>query len=354
MKKKLIDALKFAAFLGLGIFLFYQLYKNQNWEEIKRSITHIDYTWISVCFVMTVLSHFIRGLRWSMLIKPLGYTVSPLNSFVAVMTGYFANLAVPRLGEVSRCYVLNRTNKVPVDKLIGTVVSERIVDVLFLLMLVVLNIILEFSRLRDFFNNSLAQTLQDKFSFLSGFLVYSIMGFMLLIALALFALRKRIAAIPLYQKGFGLIKGFLDGMQSIWRMENRFLFIFYSFAMWMCYYLMVYICFLALNMTDSIGLLTSLTVLVLGSFGFVAPVQGGIGAYHAAVIQALTLYHVSYQQSVTYAFVAHSFQTLVVIVVGAICFLSVSFIERRNRKNNPTPVTSTNATDTPTHPAEAL
>ena len=329
-KNPLLKYLKYVLFFGLGTLIFYLLLRGQDWTKIGESIQHIDYRFIAICFVATILSHYVRAVRWNMLIDTLGFKVSALNSFVAVMTGYFANLALPRMGEISRCVVLNRTNKVPVEKLIGTVVVERIVDVIALLILSIMTFALEFTRLEGFINKYIlskfngqqtGSTTSNGNGLLYGILILFFVGM-----IGLFVVFKIFKNNPFVLKIKSLIQGFGDGLQSIWKMENKWKFIGLSILLWFCYYLMVYFCFFSLEITSHLGLLAALTVLTLGSYGFVAPVQGGIGAYHWVVIQTLLMYGLNEQDGFTFALVAHSFQTLAIILLGAISFMCIGFL----------------------------
>ncbi len=279
------------------------------------------------------MSHLLRGMRWNMLIKPLGQKVSVTNSFVAVMMGYFANMALPRMGEVTRCVVLNRTDKIPVDKLIGTVITERLIDFVSLMLLVLLNLILEFNLLKDLFSRAYIN-LKEKALGTGGIFSAqnSIYLVIIIIAVGIIAYftHKKFKNAGFYARIIEVLKGFLTGMKSVLKMKNKGIFLIYTFAIWLMYYLQVYICFFALDFTTNLGPLAALTVLVIGSFGFVAPVQGGIGAYHIAVITALALYGVTAAGGgQAFAIVAHTFQMLVIIIAGGLSFLYLTIAFRK-------------------------
>jgi uncharacterized protein (TIRG00374 family) len=333
MPKNILNILKYVLFFALGVLMLYLLSKDINWEEMKQSFKGIKYEYLAICFVINILSHYIRALRWNMLISSMGYHPDGLRSFVAVMVGYFANLAVPRMGEVSRCAVLNQTNKIPVDKLIGSVVTERIIDVLVLLLLLAINFFLEVGRLGDFLQTNLG----DKFNGTSAnsggntMLIIGLIGLVIVLGIGAVFIYQKIKNTPLGEKIISIVLGFWDGIISIKKLKNPLLFVFYTFLLWFAYYLTAYICFFALTETTGLSPLAGLTVLVLGSFGFVAPVQGGIGAYHWCVSRALMLYGLNESAGMSFAFVAHGFQTLAIIIVGAISFFSISFLIKKDK-----------------------
>lgn len=307
--------------------------RGMNTQDLMQSVKEIDYFYIGIAFVIGMLSHIIRGLRWSMLIRPLGYNVNGVNSFLGVMIGYLANLALPRMGEVSRCLVLNRTNKVPVDKLIGTVITERLVDFLSLLIILLLNFALEFDRLWDFFSqakdNFMAQranATEGIFTPLTILLGLLALGVFIVIATLLY---KKLKTTVLFNKVKELVLGFVSGMKTIGQMKNGWLFITYSVLLWVMYYLQIYICFFALGFTSHLGLIAALSVLTIGSFGFVMPVQGGIGAYHIAVTAALMLYGLTQEQGMIFATVAHAFQMIVIILVGGLSFIALILLNKK-------------------------
>ena len=331
--KKFLNVAKYLFLLAIGVGLFYLAFRSVDIKEIEGQISGIKFEFIIICFFVSVGSHFVRAVRWNMLIQPLGYKVSPLNSFAAVMMGYFANLALPRMGEVSRCVVLNRTDKIPVDKLVGTVITERLIDFISLMMLVVMNLVLEFKLLKDLFLTAY-NSLKEKFVGTGGLLstrnIIFIVIALIVIGIASYLTHRKFKNSGFYGRIIEILKGFWIGMKSVSQMKNKWLFIFYTVMMWFLYYLQVYICFFALDFTSNLGPLAALTVLVIGSFGYVAPVQGGIGAYHIAAITALALYGVTAANGgQAFAIVAHTFQMFIIILTGGLSFLYLTIYHRK-------------------------
>jgi hypothetical protein len=341
VQKKLFDALKYTVMLGVGIFLFWLVYRNQfsdpkEMARLKTAIFHIHYGYILAAFIIMLLSNWSRAVRWNLLIQPLGYKTSDRNGFLAVMIGYFANLAFPRLGEVSRCVVLNRTNNVPVDKLVGTVIVERIFDFICLFAIVALTLFLEFEKIRNFFVDNIQKKLgQGGFVGLLTLLNITIAIAVIIIGLAMtYALYRKYKSHKAVVKITSLAKGLLDGMKTVGKMKKKWLFLFHSAFIWFLYYMMVYLCFLALASTEHLGMVAALTVLVTGSFGFVMPVQGGIGAYHIAVASTLMLYGLTKEEGGIFALVAHTFQMSVFILVGGLSLIYVGYRYRKGKKHD--------------------
>jgi glycosyltransferase 2 family protein len=336
--KKLLNLIKNLAFLAVGILLFWLVYRHENFTDIGQQVSKINYWYIFLAFIVALISHWSRGARWVLLIKPLGYKVSHFNAFLAVMIGYFANIAVPRLGEVSRCMVLNRTNKVGVDKLIGTVVVERLVDMITLLLILVLTLILQFNTIGGFFIDFYHRTVEAHGNssgslFSTTFLVIVIASILVIVATSIL-LYNKLKEHRVVQKIIAMISGFKAGFRTILQLENLWLFIFHSFFIWAMYFLLVYICFFALPSTAGLGLTIALAVLCMGSFGFVAPVPGGVGAYHVIVTQTLMLYGLTQQDSSTFALVAHTFQELVIVLIGGLSFLYFSLAFKKLKSND--------------------
>ncbi|MDZ4838882.1 MAG: lysylphosphatidylglycerol synthase transmembrane domain-containing protein [Bacteroidota bacterium] len=329
--KLIINALKYLVTLGIGVFLFYWVFKDHKWIDLQKSIQQINPFLILLCFIIAVGSHWFRGVRWVMLIKPLGDTVTHKNAFMAVMVGYLANLAVPRMGEVSRCVVINRTNGTKVDKLIGTVVVERLADVVSLLIILGLNLVLEFDKLKGFFVDYLNNRQADKTDYTSTLIIVALV---LVLGLGLIILiLTKFKHIKIVKKFKDILQNFAIGFNTIRQLENKWKFLFYTFLIWLLYYLQVYICFLAFPATSHLGPLPALSVLNMGSFGFVAPVQGGIGAYHWIVQKTLMLYNIDESTAKDFAFIAHTFQILVILIFGFISLLVLSSMYKKIKNN---------------------
>ncbi|MGQ8338426.1 lysylphosphatidylglycerol synthase transmembrane domain-containing protein [Sunxiuqinia sp. A32] len=326
MKQKLIKILKFLAFLALGIVLFWLVYKDQDIDRIKSILTNdVNYFWIWVSLFLGLLSHISRTMRWNLMIEPLGKKPRLLNTFLSVMVGYLMNLVIPRMGEISRCGVLARYEKISFTKLIGTVVTERIIDVIMLLILTFIVVVTQFGEVIKFLNNN--PDIKDKLNSIA-FSPWAILGILFVIIL-IYVFRKKLKKTAAFSKVKEIINNFGEGLKSIKDMKHKGAFIFHSVFIWVMYYIMLYVVFFAFDFTSHLSAIAGLTTFVLGSFGMVAPVQGGIGTWHFMVVQSLIVYGIDKSDGLIFAFLAHGSMTFMLILLGLISLLVLPFINRR-------------------------
>lgn len=327
MKQNILKTLKFLSFFLLGVLIFWMVYKDQDIARMKSILTNdVNYFWIVISLLLGILSHISRTIRWNLMIEPLGRKPRLLNTFLAVMVGYLMNLALPRMGEISRCGVLARYEKIPFTKLVGTVVLERLIDVLMLLLLLVMVVLTQFRQVLEFLNNNpeVNEKLQK--------VIYSpiLIGGILFIGVLIWLSRHKIRASKLMKKILGFVAQFIEGFRSIGKMKRKGAFIFHSIFIWLLYYLMFYCVFFAFGFTSHLTPLAGMTVFVLGSFGMVAPVQGGIGAWHFMVIEGLALYGIDKADGKVFALLAHGSTTVMLIVLGLIGLIVLPFVNERN------------------------
>ena len=264
-------------------------------------------------FLAAMLSHVLRALRWKLLLEPAGYQVSTTASFLSLMIGYLVNLVVPRGGEVSRSLNLWKLEKVPAEVSFGTVVTERLIDVVCLLTLVAFSFWMEWSKLNAFLKDKLsAVTLpgEDLFFWIS---------LVLIVIIALFILFRFASRNEKLKK---LFSGFRSGMATIFQMRNYGLFIFYSLAIWFLYFLTTYWVIEAFDQTAHLGISAVFTVFALGSVAMAVPLPGGTGSYHTLVpLGLVTLYGLAQSDAVALVFIFHALQTLIMIAAGVISLL---------------------------------
>ena len=327
MKQTLLKTLKFLSFFLLGIFIFWLVYKDQDINRIKSVLTNeVNYFWIIVSVFLGLLSHISRTIRWNLMIEPLDHKPRTLNTFLSVLIGYLMNLALPRMGEISRCGVLSRYEKIPFTKLVGTVVLERLIDMLVLLWLLLIVVITQFGQVVEFLNNN--PEVKDKL----GKILHSpalMIGLVLLFGVIWLA-RHKIKGSGIAKKLAELLNQFIEGFKSIRNIKNKGAFIFHSLLIWVLYYLMLYCVFFSFEFTSHLSPLAGLAIFVLGSFGMVAPVQGGIGAWHFMVIEGLALYGIDKADGKIFALVAHGSTTIMLIVFGLVALLALPFVNERN------------------------
>jgi len=304
----------------------YLVYRDQNIEEMKDYLRKANYFWVGLSLFLGFFSHLFRALRWNLLIHPLGYKPRLKNTFMSIWVMYLANLALPRLGEVSRCGIVKKYEKISFTKLLGTVVVERTIDMLMLVFLFFLTLLLQFDVILKFFP-FISQKFSGIFNSAIIYLVFAIIGIGGILLLYIF--RHKIKQLSIYQRIRDLFVKFFEGIKTVKRMEKKGLFIFYSFMIWLLYFFMLYVCFFSLEITSNLSMLACLSMLVTGSFGMVAPVQGGIGAWHFMIAQTLVLYGVPFSQGTTFAFIAHTSNTLLLILGGFVSLLLLPLLNNK-------------------------
>ena len=320
--------LKFFIFLAIGCFLFWLVYKDQDVNRIESILEHgVDYRWVWVSLFLGIFSHISRTVRWSLMIEPLGKKPRMLNVFLSVMVGYLMNLVIPRMGEISRCGVLARYEKISFTKLLGTVVTERITDVIMLLLLTIIVVVSQFGKILQFLKNNPDIVEKADHILLSPTMIIAVF---VIVALVVF-FRKNISKSDFFEKIKKIITNFAEGLKTINKMNNKGWFIFHTVFIWFMYYLMLYVVFFSFDFTSSLSPIAGLTTFVLASFGMVAPVQGGIGAWHFMAIQSLMVYGVEKSDGVIFAFLAHTSMTALLVVMGLISLLVLPFVNKRKQ-----------------------
>jgi uncharacterized protein (TIRG00374 family) len=276
-----------------------------------------------------MFSHFIRALRWKMMIIPLGKNPRLSNVFYAVLTGFFFNLIFPRLGELMKCSLISRHEKLPVDKLIGTMVAERFIDFCCLLIIILLTILTQTSLVSAYTQELwTAFTLKIKLSILPIFIV----GLIIIAVIYILYIKLKNSQLKWVFKIKTLVKGIAEGLQTIGRMNNSFLFVLYTSLIWFLYLFSIRAGFPALAELKDLGWVPSLTILTFGSFAMIAT-QGGIGAYQLAVQKTVGLYGVNALAGLAFGWLLWSVQTIMMIITGPISLLLLFLQNKRETKN---------------------
>lgn len=334
MKKPFLTILQYLFFLGLGIlFVWLSVRKidDTQWREIKASVQQAR-AWlvIPVC-LMLLLSHFSRAIRWKILMEPLGYKPSTFNTFAAVMIGYLVNAGVPRLGEVVKCTLLSRYEKVRADKLVGTIVVERAVDVVCLAVVFVLallfqgHIIGDFvaSLFGDFFRNNAGELSVAKIALYTTGAV----AFLFL----LYFLIRHFGHIDAVRKLKNILQGILHGLQSIRFIKHKGWFIFHSVLIWGLYLLSTTVGLYALQETSHLGIGGGLTTLAIGSIGMILT-PGGIGAYPLLISKLMGLYGLDDTTTGNaLGWLLWTVQTLIILIGGLALIAIFSYYNKNKR-----------------------
>jgi glycosyltransferase 2 family protein len=304
-------------------------FSGNKWDYLAAAWEKASKGWLAAMAIVALLSHLLRAERWRMLIAPSGHETKLSHSFYSLMVGYLVNLVVPRGGEVSRCYNLYKLEKTPVQISFGTVVTERVIDVICLLVLIGISFIAESKKLFGFIETL---PLQSDASNGSKYAVLAIAGVVvvILILLAFIVLRKNQKLRSFFGK---TISGFKEGLLSVFRLKNKKLFILYSILIWGLYFLMSYTVVKAFPGTSELGVNAVLSLFAIGAIAMAAPLPGGTGAYHVLVPQGLVfLYAIPQGDAVAFTFIFHGWQTLIMIVGGAISLLVTSIIVRKQSR----------------------
>ncbi len=322
--------------MALGVLLIWLSVKDLTANEradIIHSFQNANYFWVFLAICCGVFSHVLRSIRWRRLLSPMGYNPKIKNMFLATMIGYFANYAIPRLGEVSRCGVLNRTDKVPMNKALGTVVTERAFDLLIFIIIFIVTVFIEKDRLGTYLDTNIYPKLNDKIAILSNNgILYLFMGFILFVVVLYFLFRKTLRKSKLFQKLEEIVNGFLHGIRSLFKMKKPWLFLLETLGIWVLYLLMTYLCFFSMEDTSSLGLDAGLAALVIGSLG-VMVTPGGIGLFPILVQETLKLYAVAKISGLAMGWIIWTSQTVMIIVIGAIALFIVSFNKKFTQIN---------------------
>lgn len=327
MPTKLKAVLQYLLILSIAAFLvWFSLGSISRLHE--NPLDYIIATWNSAnktdLWLMTLLammSHVMRAERWGMLMRSAGWRSPLKDNFVSLMIGYLVNLAIPRGGEVSRCYNLYKLNKTPVDVSLGTVVAERAVDVLSLLLVILLAMFLETRKIFLFFDQiPVGGSLADKLLIVA--LIFTVLGMVFVVAIYLVRRNQKI-----WDRLRNAWDGFKKGLFSAFHVKPLGVFVFYSVGIWLLYFFMTYAVIVAFPETAVIGVRGVLVLFVIGSIAMALPLPGGTGSYHTLVPIGLTLlYGVARDSAVAFTFVFHAWQTLIMIVGGALSLLATAIL----------------------------
>ncbi|WP_299674575.1 lysylphosphatidylglycerol synthase transmembrane domain-containing protein [uncultured Dokdonia sp.] len=317
--KKVIKAFKIILPLALGVFLMWYWLGGMTSQErvnLWDTIKNANPLWIGISFIFSILSHASRAYRWNFMLEPMGYTSKFGNGLAAVMTGYFANTFVLRSGEVLRAVAIQRTDKIPFEKAFGTVVSERIADLIMLLLIMITAVILQSTALIDLFKEK-ANPISSIIS-LAILLVIGIVGLRIL--------KKSSHPFIVKVRNFGL--GILEGVKSILSMKKNAAFIFHTLFIWAMYIAMFWIVTLTVPGLQGISTGVTLAAFVIGAFAMSAT-NAGMGAYPIAMVTIFSFFGYDEADGNAFGSIIWGTQTIFNILIGGICALYVFVIRRR-------------------------
>ena len=318
-------------FLGLGVFLIWwslQQIPDDKWDDFKLAFKSARYWLLVPVFIVLTISHIIRAIRWKMLMEPMGYNPSLRNTFFAVMVGYFANLAIPRLGEILKCTILAKYEKVPADKLVGTIVCERAFDLLCLVILIVLAFILQFEIIGEFGLDLIGKLIKGKGGDISFTRLFILIGVVIGLIITGRYLIKRFEEsrfIILIKK---LLIGIWHGIISVKDLRNKWQFLFSTVAIWVLYLLGTWIGFYATVGTDGLGLEVAISGMAFGSIGMIIT-PGGIGTYALFMARILEENGIPFEIGFANGTLQWFGQFLLIVIMG---FFSLILLPYFNKK----------------------
>jgi len=326
LNKKTSKTLWYVVFLVLGAALLWFSFRNIDLSQLWVDIKEAKYSWMLLSLVCLAISLYFRALRWNIQIEALGYDTRASSTYGAVLIAYLANCIFPRLGEVVRCSVLKRKENIPFDKTLGSVVSERIIDLMVLFGLAFLVIVFQWKLL----GGLLTSWMVPLFNTLKDNVLLGTVAILLVIAIVYFIIR----VCRKNKKLSSLWRGFVDGIKSVVTMKKKWRFILYTLGVWGFYVIMTWLPFYMLGETSHLGLVEAVTLLGIATIGVVAPVPGGIGTYHFIAITLLSsFYGISEQAAGSFAAINHGSQMVFYLVTGVIAYIVMFFIDKRKPVN---------------------
>jgi uncharacterized membrane protein YbhN (UPF0104 family) len=327
LKNRLLKILKRIAYPLIALGLIYLVLKKVDTNEILTALKTAHYGWVLLAALAGLTSHFIRAVRWKMLIEPMGYKSRVRTGFYAVMVGYAVNYATPRFGEVVRCALKSSTDDIPVDKLVGTVFIERVFDLIITAIITLAAVFIQYDIIGNFIAEQFAENgggSSFKLIVLGGMAVCGIIGI-----IVYNHLRKKDLKNPLLKMVINLITGLIEGAKSILKLKRPLLFIAYTLIIWLMYFMVSYLIFFALDSTSHLGIDAALTTLIVATIAVIIPAPGGLGSFHYFVPLGLLLYGIEIQAGTNYAIISHASQMLMILLVGGISAILVRFEKKK-------------------------
>ena len=311
--------LKTLLFASIGVSLLYFAFKGVDLKAVGKEMGSAKLEWIGLSMLVGLGAVVSRGMRWKLVLDSMGYRSTSWRTSYAIGIGYLINMVFPRAGEVARATALRRSDKIPVDVLLGTIIVERLIDLIIVSILLGLTLILTYPELQKL----LASTQGSQPAANEGEIPW-IWITLALIMLATWFLRKRFFESAPGQKVKSFLRGLSKGFTSIVRLDNPWAYLGHTVFIWASYFVMIYVCFFAMPATENIEVDQSLFVMMAASMGIVVPVPGGVGAYHYLVAKALEVLSVPYPEGLAFATLVHASQTIMLMSTGVIGFIGLS------------------------------
>lgn len=317
-------AIKIALPLALGGAILYWMYRGFDFEKVRHVVLYeMDWTWMLLSFPFGIMAQVLRGWRWRLTLEPVSMRPRSSVSTNSIFLSYAASLVVPRIGEFTRCGVMKRWEGIPFTKALGTVVTERMVDMLLMLLIIGITVLVEMSTFGTFFRQTgtSLQGILGGFTW-AGWLVTAIC--LVAVGILLWILLRRLSV---YQKVKTTLHGIWEGVTSLRSVRSLPLFTLMTVGIWLCYFMHYYLTFFCFDFTSHLGLSCALVTFVVGTIAVIVPTPNGAGPWHFAVKTMLILYGVQDDQALYFVLIVHTVQTLLVALLGIYAWVRLSFIK---------------------------
>ena len=302
--------------ISVGVFCIYFSFRNINFSDFTQYFFEINYTWVAIGIILGALSHISRSYRWKYLINPLGYKLGFINSVLAVFSAYLINYTIPRAGDLARATMISKYEKIPLEKTLGTIVAERAVDVICIIIIISIGLIIEFQRISE----KLISLTQD--TEISVILIY--FGAFVIM---LFILNKILKKSKYYKSILNFFSGIVEGLTIIFKMEKRVPFILHSIFIWLMYILMFWATSMAFFELHEVAFYQFMISFTLAAISIMLS-NGGIGIYPLAVEESLGWYGVQSMTGLAFGWVSWLSQTMMVVIFGGLSLFVLPFINR--------------------------
>jgi len=334
--------IKSAVFILLSVALLYFVFKSLNDPETKEQLVtglkNANWFWLFISICIATLSHFFRALRWDIAVEPMGYKIKNSRAFYSVMIGYLVNLATARGGEIARCAIINQTDKVPLNVLIGTVLTERLVDLICLILVILTAFAFQSEILGDFLMDKLINPLMDKGVLGITILAIAILGFLFLTWLVSSVKgRALLMKLPFGKKIVDTLNGFVEGLSSIAKLKRPKLYFVYTLGVWLCYWFMTYTVFFCFDFSSGFGPIVGLTALIFASIGMIIPAPGGLGALLIVREGLTSIYGFKEVDATLIASTSLAANIILVSVIGTLSLVLLAIERRKYGLNDKTP-----------------
>ncbi|MBJ6367551.1 lysylphosphatidylglycerol synthase transmembrane domain-containing protein [Snuella sedimenti] len=318
MNPKIKRTLKIILPLLLGVFLVWYSLSKVSLEELYVYLKKADYKWIVLGVFFGFLSHLSRAYRWLFMLEPMGYKIRLGNSVMAVFAAYLINYTIPRAGEVARASILTNYEEVPFEKGFGTIVAERIADLMVMFIIIVVALFLQFDFIYNFFN--------ERFNPIK----IGVVAILLTVSIVLFLRYIKTGDSKIAVKIRGFVNGLVEGVLSVFKMKKKWPFIFHTLFIWAMYLLMFYVTSFAIVELKGITLGVVLVGFISASFS-IAATNGGIGSYPVAVFLAFSIFGIAEDPSIAFGWIMWASQTLMIIVFGGLSLVYLPVYNRMKR-----------------------